>query len=381
MYIRLFKMIGVAFVLVVYGCSNGGNDVASVGINNPAASLAAARSADPPQQPPAVAFVALPILKQAITQSSETLPWRYAELWNSSGPFTTTVSQLKSHGAQVVSQTYMQALWAQGVAGSPIAEGIPIYVGRSTDPVLTASCTMYGSNCNAKGVRIHVPSYATPQQSSDAHITIVDQNSSVGQIELDCWQTVITGSQLKCSWAGIYKTPGSGVSENGNEGIHAGMAVSSVFTVGAEVADGNIGHALGFIAHCLNSPAVYPADTSVGTDYSCGGSTPPHYGNLVHLLWSSSQIASSSYSSPCKVILTALATYGAYLTDTGNNGLQLDTQNELSYTASPQNRALDPWPAIQSKLDASGDGGYGSWHSCLNRLQASNFELLQIARP
>jgi hypothetical protein len=100
----------------------------------------------------------------------------------------------------------------------------------------------------------------------------------------------------------------------------------------------------------------------------------------MHLLWSSSQIQGSSYSAPCKVVLTALATYGAYLSDTGDEGLQIHVNNELSYTANPAAADQDPWPGIQSKINAAGDGFSNRWYSCLQRLSSQDFELLEIAQ-
>jgi hypothetical protein len=308
-----------------------------------------------------------------------TMPWVYSELWSTSSPFKMTVAQQKSRGATILAHTYMDSLWSQGIAGNGTAEAIPIYVAKTSDTLVTTVCTMYGGNCNANNVQIHFPSYAVAQQASDGHVTVVDQNAPSGAIEIDCWQAARSGSRLSCSWAGLYHLGGLGMSVNGSSAIHGGMAVTSVYAVGQEFVNGHIDHALGMATSCLNNATVYPADTSVGSDATCSGSTsPPHYGDLMHLVWSSSLIASSSYSAPCKVILTALATYGAYLNDTGNNGLQINVHNELSYTANSATKSLDPWPGIQSQLNATGDGNGQGWYSCLNRIHSSDFELLEV---
>lgn len=312
--------------------------------------------------------------------SGDALPWIYSELWSASSPFKTSVAQHKAAGATVVSHAYMDALWNEGIAGNSTAGGIPIYVANSSDPLRTTWCTMYGSNCNARNVQVHVPTYAVPQQEGDGHLTVIDTHAPGGPVEVDCWQTYLSGSSLQCSWAGAFTLGSAGTPVSGGEGIHGGMAVASVFTTGAEIAGGHIDHALGINTACLNDSAVYPAATANGTDTSCNGSSnPPHYGNLLHLLWSSDTIARSAYSAPCKVVLTALATYGGYLDDTGNTGLQINVQNELSYTANSATKDLDPWPNIQSQLDNGGDGlGNKHWNSCLNRLGSNDFELLQI---
>jgi hypothetical protein len=317
--------------------------------------------------------------------SGDSLPWVYSQLWSSSSPFRMTVAQQKSRGATTVSHTYMNTLWSQHIAGNGVAEGVAVYPARSGDPLLTTVCTKYGTRCNATNVRIHLSSYAKAQQASDGHLTVVDPNAPAGPVEVDCWQAAISGSRLVCSWGGAFPLGGSGLATGGSEGIHGGMAVSSVILVGQEIANGHIDHALGLNTRCLNNPSLFPADQSVGTDTSCDNSrNPPHYGNLVHLLWSSSQIAHSAYSAPCKAVLTALATYGAYLDGTGNNGLQLSVQNELSYTAIASAKSQDPWPRIYSEIAAAGDGIYGqgnNWYSCMNRLQSSDFELLELKQP
>jgi hypothetical protein len=310
-----------------------------------------------------------------------TLPWVYTELWSPSSPFRKTVSIQKAIGATVLDHKYMDALWNQGIATNKTADVMPIYLAQKSDPLLRTVCTNYGGNCNAKNVEVHVPAYAVAQQAVDGHLTVIDQYAPSGPIEVDCWQTVIARSRLACSWAGVFALGGTAL-DAGGEGIHAGMAVTAVFLVGQEIVNGHIDHALAINAACLNDPMVFPSNTRGQTDTSCDKSrNPPHYGDLVHLLLAPEQIASSAYSAPCKTILTALALYGAYLDDTGDNGLQLHAQNELSYTANPATRSANPWPAIQAQLDAAGDGSGTHWMSCLNRLHASDFELLELRQP
>lgn len=313
--------------------------------------------------------------------AGNTLPWVYSELWSPSSPFRKTVAIQKAIGVTVLDHAYMDALWNQGIAANKTADVLPIFVAQPSDPLLRVTCTSYGGNCNAKNVAVHVPAYAVAQQASDGHLTVIDRNAPSGPLELDCWQTVITRGRLACSWAGIFTLGGTAL-DAGGESIHAGMAATSVFLVGQEIVNGHIDHALALNAVCLNDPMVYPANTHAQTDKGCDTSrNPPHYGNLVHLLLTPDQIASSAYSAPCKTILTALAVYGAYLDDTGASGLQLHTQNELSYSANPAGQSSDPWPAIQAQLNAAGDGSGTHWMSCLNRLHASDFELLELRQP
>jgi hypothetical protein len=314
------------------------------------------------------------------------MPWVYTDLWSTSSPLLHSVAALKASGATIVPHTYMDSLWNQGIADNGTADNIPIYTTKSTDPLVTVKCTMYGGRCNASGVQLHMPTYVTAQKASDGHIIAIDQNAPAGAMELDCWQGYLSGVTLNCSWAGTYTLGSDGIHQNGSEGIHFGPAASEFTITPQEIINGHIDHALGLNPACLNNTTLYPADKMTGTDTACagGGMNPPHYGNLVHLVTPLSTIAQRGYSPPCMVILTALSTYGAYLDDTGNNGMQFHTDNALAYTANPATRALDPWPGIQAQLTAAGDGSgsgdAGRWKSCLNRVASSDFEMLEIVQ-
>jgi hypothetical protein len=294
----------------------------------------------------------------------------FSQLFSASSPFHKTVAQHKSEGAAVESQSLMTSLWSQGVASYGLGQSrqIPVYVASSSDPVKTISCTAYGQ-CDGNGKQIHVPAAANAQAIADGHIIVLDPTSGV---EFDGWQCN-NGSTYSCSWGGLYSLSGNGIHNNGSEGVHAGYAVGLFYITPQEIINGHIDHALGLNTSCLSSPNVYPADqNNGGSDANCGGTA--HYGSLVHLLWTPAQIASSAYSSSCKVVLTALATYGAYTYDTGNGGLELATVGSGTFTGT-----TNPWTAtVIPNMQAAGDASGGSWKSCLNRLSASDFELLAI---
>jgi hypothetical protein len=304
------------------------------------------------------------------------LPWVYSQIYSSASPFHTTVASLKSGGATVLSQSVMDALWSQGVASQDLSEAswmFPVYVASASDPIKTFTCTKYGS-CSADGMQVHVPSGALPEAESDGHIGIVDTTQNV---EVDGWQCTVGASSVDCSWGGKYAFGGNGIENTGSNAVHAGYAAGAFLITAQELTNGEIDHALGMLANCLNDPTVFPADQHSGTDSPCGGAGPPSYGNLIHLLWTPDQIAASGYSTECRTILTALATYGAYTVDTGNGGLALLTQHQYSYTAIGE---ANPWQtSILPDLVVAGDASGTYWNSCLNRLGSSDFEILQIA--
>jgi hypothetical protein len=311
-----------------------------------------------------------------VTTITPPLPWVYSQIFSSASPFHTTVAALKTNGAVVLPQVAMTSLWSQGLSNEDLSLTswmFPVYVSSATDPVKTFTCTKWGS-CTANNLKIHVPSGAAPEPQSDGHIGIID---TAQNIEVDGWQCAVTATAVNCAWGARYALGGNGIESNGSNAVHGGYAAGLFEITAQELASGHIDHALGIVTKCLNNPTVYPADQNTsGTDQACTDPNAPAYGDLAHLLWTPSQIAASPYSAECKTVLTALATYGAYTFDTGADGLGLLTQHALSYTAIGQ---PNPWSStILPELTASGDASGTVWHSCLNRLSASDFEIIQI---
>ena len=314
----------------------------------------------------------------ACPSQGASLPWVYTQLFSCDSPFHTTVARHKQNGATILPSSDMTSLWNQGGVSdqdlSPTSYMFPVYIAANADPTKTISCTGYG-HCNADGMSIHVPSGATPEPHSDGHIAIIDQ--TIG-FEFDGYACSVSSTAVNCTWGGKYAIGGNGITNSGSDAVHGGYAAGLMDITAQELLNGHIDHALGLNTKCLNNPTVYPADqNNAGTDSACGGSNPPHYGNLVHLLWTPSQISASPYSAECKTVLTAFATYGAYLYDTGNPGLSLVAQGAQSYTAVGNN---NPWETtILPHLKAAGDANGTFWSSCLNHLTAADFEMLQIA--
>lgn len=316
--------------------------------------------------------------------SVPTSMFTYSQIFSSTSPFHTTVAALKTNGATTQPQAAMTALWGEGVANQDLSATsymFPIYPSASTDPVKTFICThSWGGACNANNLQIHVPSGAVPEPQADAHIGIIDTTQN---IEVDGWACTVTSTTVQCKSGGVYDYGGTGLEDVDSWAVHGGYAAGLFVITAQELQGGVIDHALGLNTNCLNNPTVYPADlveigenNTPGTDETCGTTGPPAYGDMIHLLWTPTQIAASSYSAECKTVLTALATYGAYTYDTGNGGLALLTQHQLSYTAIG---ATNPWKTtIIPDLQLAGDGSGTTWRSCLNRLSASDFELLQI---
>ena len=308
--------------------------------------------------------------------SGGTVPGVYSQWFSSSSPFRTTVAQEKAAGGVVLAHSAMDSLWSQGIGSqdlSPATFMFPLYLSSASDPVKTISCTGYG-RCNAHGLQIHVPNGAQPEAHSDGHIAIIDATQN---LEFDGYQCSIGSGSLACTWGGMYTLGGNGITDTGSDAVHGGYAAGVMTITAQELLNGHIDHALAMATRCLNSPTVYPADLAAGgTDTSCGWSGAPSYGDMVHLVWSASQIAASNHSSECKAVLTALATYGAYTYDTGSTGLSLITQSTLSYSALGQS---SPWTTtVLPDIQAAGEANGTYWNSCFDGLSSADFELIQI---
>jgi hypothetical protein len=238
----------------------------------------------------------------------------------------------------------------------------------------------------------------------DQHILLIDPQLNV---EVDCWKAVsAAGSQsagasnmramaattgtLTCGSGGAYQLGTTGLRGTyanetlGGEGIHFGPAAGAYFVSPSELLSGEIDHALALNANCANGQNIYPADNTGVTDTACfgGGLGSPHYGDAFVLNWTPAKIAASSHSVECKAMLTAMATYGAYISDTGDDGSMVDIVSEYAYTADPTEMGPDPYPQILRDMQAAGDADSGgNWTYCFGGLTASDFNLVELTPP
>jgi hypothetical protein len=316
-------------------------------------------------------------------------------LYFSQSPLTTPLANLSY---TTLPSSAMQTTWnEEGFGPARHAwSDLPLYISsQPSDTVVTVVCTMYGSNCmNGATVKVHVNPADVVQAGSDHHILIEDPQLGVA---VDCWKAAYTANytvslangQLSCGWGGAYKFGSTGLKgsysneASGGEGFHFGPASGTFLVTPQELLSGVINHAIALNASCLNGQDVYPANNTQPTDSTCDGSSnPPHYGNAIQLNWSQAKIDASPYSVPCKAILTAERVYGAYFSDTGDDGTMIDTQSERTFAADPAEMGQDLWPAVPAELQSAGDAdSSGNWTDCFNRLSASDFNLIQLNAP
>lgn len=211
---------------------------------------------------------------------------------------------------------------SQLVVGDPQRDGgVPIYWSQPSDPVYTLDCTKPWKNCAIEGMQIRVPAAAMPTggfavpgspNDHDAHLTVIDQQSGW---EYDLWNvTSKSGSTISFGWGGRTRIDG--------DGLGSAAVASNFGSIGGpirpeELVAGKINHALTMVVPCTDS-AVYPA---VGTGAECAKSGLPAslsipMGSHFQLNMSRRAIRRLGVPAWKKTILVALATYGAYVSDT-----------------------------------------------------------------
>ncbi len=325
----------------------------------------------------------------------------YSSYFTGATPFHETVAALLSAGATILPANVATNLLAQGLGNTQpyLASngGSPIYVVQSGDPAYVFGCPRY-NGCAAAGMIAHYPPGASPAVGSDHHLTSFDPVYLNGEIdgwggygcsgEIDpvtpsgsCLNpcNLVPGSPglANCSFGGFTAFSGSGL---GNGGNAAGYAYGLFQISAQDLLQGHIDHALGMITSCLDNGGVYPA--ARGTDSPCPANLEPNavYGDLVHLK-SSVLVATLGYGPYCAIVAQALQTYGAYMTDTnGNYGLSLEFENPVN----PIYGSNNPWPDIFDAIASGGDGtGSGTgftFQTCLQRIPASDLEVIQIPK-
>ncbi len=239
------------------------------------------------------------------------------------------------------------------VAGDPQRDGgVPIYWSQPSDPVYSLHCVKPWGHCDIEGMQIHVPAqaeptggYATPDNEHDAHLTIVDQQSGW---EYDLWNVQSkTGSTFNFGWGGRTRIDGDGL---GSAAVAAGYGSIAGPIRPEELAAGEINHALSMVVPCTNS-SVYPAN---GTGLSCSDAGLPDansipMGSHFQLGMRQSAIRRLKVAPWKKAVLSALATYGAYVSDTSGVADQwgFEKESSASFTGFGQ---PDPWVQLARSL-------------------------------
>ena len=281
--------------------------------------------------------------------------------YNDSSPFNRGVSSrtpLAAHSARYANHLLANGGPAEFVFGDPARDaGVPIFWSRPGDPRYRLHCTKPWGRCELEGLRIRIPAEATPaggfstaDNEHDAHMTVIDQRKGV---EYDMWQVQRKrGSRLEFSWGGKTRIDGNGLGSDAVAARYGTLAGPIRFT---ELRDGEINHALTIAVPCTDRH-VYPAvqtgarcrDAGIPRDYSIP------MGAHFRLALTPAQIDALGLPAYKKALVTALADYGAYVSDT--TGLQGAWGIEIESSQSYVSFGLpDPWVGWAQSIGVVGE--------------------------
>jgi hypothetical protein len=205
----------------------------------------------------------------------------------------------------------------------------PVYWSTSSDPIVTVTCR---TGC-IQGMRLHIPAQATPEEGSDAHMTVVDQERGR---EYDFWQatkpsngqmTVSAGSSIP-----IGNESGTGL---GGDAEAADLGLLGGLVRAAELSAGKIEHALVTTVKCVQENDVWPSPATGKGDAICPNTgLGPRFASLLQLHMSEAEIAATNAPAWQQTIMRAMAHYGVYVVDTQNStSMFLLAEDDLSFTS------------------------------------------------
>jgi len=251
--------------------------------------------------------------------------------------------------------------------------GFPVYTAKSTDPMVTVTCTQY---CQSNSIAINIPAQARPEARicpGDCQMAIIEPNGMEYALygQSPAYNGGSTLSVVGLAWASI---TGSGVDPNGmslgNPGRGGGdvangsmMATMALPTV-AEISSGTIPHAININVPC-ESGQVYPGSNAEDCA-SNFGYTGPAAGARFQLNLTKDQINGvaanaigyvAANTAPWeKAILLAMHNYGAYATVTCGRAcgdrINIYLENGTQYTAFG-----GTWPVSTFNWSSPGNNG------------------------
>lgn len=298
--------------------------------------------------------------------------------------------------SEISNPTYM----GQFIKASPGATDFatPVYYPTSSDPWY--KITAATSSGVAQTITFHAPNGANFSSGVEQELGIWDQTTGyVVQLYADkCGSTQCPVSIPAASGCGSTSATACGISNTYqsaavnlytdkdygyNTSPHSsnGIAPLAALTREQELMNGLIPHTLMITVDCVNqtTPQVFPANHNPAVCGIQAGSGPqnedrPSSGTLLFLDYTPAQITSFNLPSWQTTILTAFATYGAYVSETqlGNTGINLVGDENLEssqpwayyhssagcpFTAGTNcyNDTFWAWLTVQKGLKSNGD--------------------------
>lgn len=233
---------------------------------------------------------------------------------------------------------------------------LPVVYASNSDPVVELVSSGAG-NVNHRKIRI--PASAYVGETSDKHITIVlaPEDAKAPGETIDLWLAESESSgKLKIAAGRLgYRNGGTG---NIDGSLLGGYAVSARFDAeageirGPELKAGVVPHALAASVNDAKAHSwVYPAEEGDGT--STEAAAPPT-GQRFYLEYTDAEIEALHFKSWKTAVLEALAHYGFYVEDTGNETTSFRWEGSRMYVPFG---APEPFEQIGREQGLPTDGG------------------------
>jgi hypothetical protein len=204
---------------------------------------------------------------------------------------------------------------------------VPVYYASASTPRTDVRLTASWRAADWM-LRVPIPGNASPDPSSDGHLTILDRASGC---EFDFYQAQHENGAWTAGWANSLRLRGKGVYPHGFSARGSGFASLAGVIWPKELRDGTIRHALLFsYPHTSSRGAVAPATETDGG--STGADALPEGARVQ--LDPSLDLRKLGLSPAAYTIGKALQRYGMYLGDTGG-GVSLYAVNSQSYSGNP----------------------------------------------
>jgi hypothetical protein len=211
--------------------------------------------------------------------------------------------------------------------------GHPTVYAANTDPLVELVVTESWGPNSLQGRKIKIPAQAhasLPGPPADAHLEIVlapDEVKVPGET-VELWRTEpVKEGKLRFAWGSPGNIDGSLL---GSGATASAFDLSAGVVRAPELKAGVVPHALCASIPQAKSIYVYPASH---TDGSSTEGAAPAMGQRFYLAYSDPEIEALPVASWKKAVLKALAHYGFYVCDSGNDTLGFELESSVMYTA------------------------------------------------
>ncbi|MGN6371825.1 MAG: hypothetical protein ACTHM1_02385 [Solirubrobacteraceae bacterium] len=214
--------------------------------------------------------------------------------------------------------------------------GTPVWEPTSSDPLNTVTCTERWGTCQLSEQQIPIPAGAETSGGSDGSMVVIDSSTHTGY---DFWRASRNSlTSWSVGWGTRFELGGSGT---GGGATGAGVPLLAGLPRLAEMAEGQIDHALAFASNNTCS-AVYRYPASKTDGKSTQANCIPE-GARIQLDPSIDVDAIPGITPGEKIVARALQTYGAYCKDTGGAKLAFGFENPAGKP--------DPYPNLGFNWD------------------------------